>query len=58
MQRQSRDVLLTASSMQSYLGNRNRVYNVLNRKRRLKLPMIRHLNQGLQIPDEVLIAQA
>jgi HTH-type transcriptional regulator/antitoxin HigA len=49
---------LTASDMQPYLGNLNRVYEVLNRKRGLSLAMIRRLNQGLQIPAEVLIAQA
>lgn len=46
---------LTASDMQPYIGNLNRVYEVLNRKRGLSLAMIRRLNRGLQIPAEVLI---
>ncbi|SOF01739.1 Antitoxin component HigA of the HigAB toxin-antitoxin module, contains an N-terminal HTH domain [Burkholderia sp. OK233] len=47
---------LSASDMQPYLGNLNRVYEVLNRKRGLSLAMIRRLNRELQIPAEVLIA--
>jgi HTH-type transcriptional regulator/antitoxin HigA len=49
---------ISARDMQPYLGNLNRVYEMLNRKRGLSLAMIRRLNQGLQIPAEVLIAQA
>ncbi|RQQ88700.1 transcriptional regulator [Burkholderia stagnalis] len=47
---------LSASDMQPYLGNLNRVYEVLNRKRGLSLAMIRRLNRELKIPAEVLIA--
>ncbi|KVR09934.1 helix-turn-helix domain-containing protein [Burkholderia ubonensis] len=47
---------LSARDMQPYLGNLNRVYEVLNRKRRLSLAMIRRLNRELKIPAEVLIA--
>lgn len=36
---------LTARDMQPYLGNLNRVYKVLNRKRGLSLAMIRWLKQ-------------
>lgn len=46
---------LTIADMQAYLGNRNRVYEVLNRKRPLSLAMIRRLHDGLHIPAEVLI---
>ncbi|KMN83509.1 HTH-type transcriptional regulator/antitoxin HigA [Chromobacterium alkanivorans] len=46
---------LTVADMQAYLGNRNRVYEVLNRKRPLSLAMIRRLHKGLHIPAEVLI---
>ncbi|KVW34213.1 helix-turn-helix domain-containing protein [Burkholderia ubonensis] len=47
---------LSARDMRPYLGNLNRVYEVLNRKRRLSLAMIRRLNRELKIPAEVLIA--
>ncbi|MBV8628616.1 MAG: transcriptional regulator [Paraburkholderia sp.] len=46
---------LSASDMQPYIGNLNRVYEVLNRKRGLSLSMIRRLNRELKIPAEVLI---
>ncbi|MCD5360955.1 MULTISPECIES: type II toxin-antitoxin system HigA family antitoxin [Chromobacterium] len=46
---------LTVADMQVYLGKRNRVYEVLNRKRPLSLAMIRRLHEGLHIPAEVLI---
>jgi len=38
-----------------YLGSRNRVYEVLNRRRPLTLKMIRQLHQELGIPAESLI---
>ncbi|MDT6962730.1 transcriptional regulator [Cupriavidus sp. SZY C1] len=47
---------LTPRDMEPYIGNLNRVYEVLNRKRGLSLSMIRRLNQELKIPAEVLIA--
>ena len=37
------------------LGNRQRVYDVMNKKRRLTLDMIRKLDAELGIPAEVLI---
>jgi HTH-type transcriptional regulator/antitoxin HigA len=46
---------LSVADMQPYIGNRNRVYEVLNRKRPLSLAMIRRLHEGLKIPAEVLI---
>lgn len=49
---------LTASDMQPYIGNTNRVYEVLNGKRALSLSMIRRLHEGLRIPAEVLIGAA
>lgn len=48
---------LTPRDMQPYLGNLNRVYEVLNGKRALSLAMIRRLNRELKIPAEVLIAE-
>lgn len=47
---------LTIADMKPYLGNANRAYEVLNRKRGLSLAMIRRLHRGLHIPAEVLIA--
>jgi len=38
-----------------YIGNRNRVYEVLNRKRQLTLNMVWRLHKGLGIPAESLI---
>ena len=38
-----------------YIGSRNRVYEVLNRKRPLTLKMIWRLHKGLGIPAESLI---
>lgn len=46
---------LTVSDMQPYIGNTNRVYEVLNGKRSLSIAMIRRLHAGLHIPAEVLI---
>ncbi|KAJ3472115.1 hypothetical protein NLI96_g13406 [Meripilus lineatus] len=47
---------LSASDMQPYLGNLDRVNEVLNRKRGLSLAMIRRLHRELKISAEVLIA--
>lgn len=41
-----------------YIGSRNRVYEVLNRKRPLTLKMVWRLHQGLGIPAESLIKAA
>jgi HTH-type transcriptional regulator / antitoxin HigA len=38
-----------------FIGSRNRVYEVLNRRRPLTLKMIRQLHEGLGIPAESLI---
>ena len=38
-----------------FIGSRNRVHEVLNRKRPLTLKMIRNLHEGLGIPAESLI---
>ncbi|NYT67137.1 helix-turn-helix domain-containing protein [Pusillimonas noertemannii] len=46
---------LTAKDLEPMIGRRNRVYEVLNRKRPLTLPMIRKLHQQLGIPAESLI---
>ena len=41
--------------LEPMIGRSNRVYEVLGRKRPLKLGMIRRLHKGLGIPAEVLI---
>jgi HTH-type transcriptional regulator / antitoxin HigA len=41
-----------------FIGSRNRVHEVLNRKRPLTLKMIRNLHEGLGIPAESLIKDA
>jgi len=46
---------LERKDLEPYLGSRHRVCEVLNRKRRLSLEMIRRLHRGLGIPLEVLI---
>ncbi len=46
---------LRPSDLVSFIGSRNRVYEVLNRKRPLTLKMIRRLHAGLGIPAESLI---
>jgi HTH-type transcriptional regulator/antitoxin HigA len=47
---------LNRSDLESYIGSRARVSEVLNRKRPLSLSMIQRLNTGLGIPAEALIA--
>ena len=48
---------LTAKDLQPMIGRLNRVYEVLNRKRPLTLPMIQRLHSGLGISAESLIAR-
>ncbi len=48
---------LTVKDLAPMIGQPNRVYEVLARKRALSLSMIRKLHQGLGIPAEVLIGQ-
>jgi len=47
---------LTPGDMVRYLGKSRQVADILNRKRKLTLSMIRNLPGGLQIPLETLIA--
>lgn len=49
---------LTAKDLEPMIGQRNRVYEILNRKRALTLPMIWKLHQQLGIPAESLIRPA
>ena len=46
---------LTRRDLEPLIGSRARVAEVLNRKRSLSIEMIRHLNDQLGIPAEILI---
>ena len=43
------------SDLAVYLGGKNRVSEILNRKRKLTVEMIRKLSAGLNIPAQILI---
>jgi Predicted transcription regulator containing HTH domain len=49
---------LSVKDLEPIIGRRNRVYEVLNRKRPLTLPMIRRLHKSLGIPADVLITES
>ena len=46
---------MTPKDLEPLIGQRNRVYEVLGRKRPLTLAMIRRLSAGLGIPAQILI---
>jgi HTH-type transcriptional regulator/antitoxin HigA len=46
---------LQARDLIPFIGSRNRVHEVLNRRRSLTLTMIRRLHRGLGIPAESLL---
>ena len=46
---------LATADLQDALGSRQRVHNILRKRRRLTLAQIRALNQKLRVPAEVLI---
>ncbi len=46
---------LTRRDLETYLGSRARVSEILNRKRSMSLQMIRKLQKGLGISAEILI---
>jgi HTH-type transcriptional regulator/antitoxin HigA len=48
---------LTVADMDPYIGPPHRVYEVLARKRRLSLTMIRRLHAGLGMPADTLISE-
>jgi len=48
---------LTVSDLVPFIGQPNRVYEVLSGKRGLSIQMIRRLHRGLGIPLEVLIVE-
>lgn len=47
---------MTNSDLVQYLGSQSRVSEILNRKRKLTLSMIKSLYKGLKIPAEILLA--
>ena len=47
---------MTKADMIKYLGSQSRVSEVLNRKRKLTLSMVKSLYKGLRIPAEILLA--
>lgn len=46
---------LSASDLVPYIGQRGHVYDILNRRRRLSLPMIQRLHKELGIPGDLLV---
>ncbi|MDD9850982.1 MAG: transcriptional regulator [Gammaproteobacteria bacterium] len=48
---------ITAKDLEPMIGRRNRVYEILNRKRPLTLKMIRRLHAQLGIPVDILIKE-
>jgi HTH-type transcriptional regulator/antitoxin HigA len=47
---------MTKADLIQYLGSQSRVSEVLNRRRKLTLGMIKNLYKGLKIPAEILLA--
>jgi HTH-type transcriptional regulator/antitoxin HigA len=47
---------MTKADMVKYLGSQSRVSEVLSRKRKLTLSMVKSLYKGLRIPAEILLA--
>jgi HTH-type transcriptional regulator/antitoxin HigA len=45
---------LTRRDLEPYIGTRQRVWDIMEKRRRLTLPMIRRLSKGLDIPVAVL----
>ena len=48
---------LTRTDLVKYLGSQSRVSEILNKKRKLTLEMIRKLHISLHIPTEVLVQE-
>lgn len=48
---------LTPRDLEPFIGSSGRVSEVLNRKRRLSLGMVKRLHEGLNIPYESLMAE-
>jgi HTH-type transcriptional regulator/antitoxin HigA len=48
---------LTRKDLEPLIGTRQRVWDIMEKRRRLILSMIRQLAQGLNIPTEVLVQE-
>lgn len=48
---------LTRKDLEPFIGTRQRVWDIMEKRRRLTLPMIRSLAKGLNIPTEVLVQE-
>lgn len=48
---------LTRKDLEPFIGTRQRVWDIMEKRRRLTLPMIRRLSQGLNIPVDVLVQE-
>ena len=48
---------LTRSDLEPYIGPRQRVWEIMEKRRRLTLPMIRRLAAGLNMPTDVLVQE-
>jgi HTH-type transcriptional regulator / antitoxin HigA len=48
---------LTRKDLEPFIGTRQRVWDIMEKRRRLTLPMIRYLAKGLKIPIEVLVQE-
>lgn len=48
---------LSRKELEPFIGTRQRVWDIMEKRRRLTLPMIRRLEKGLNIPAEVLIQE-
>ena len=48
---------LSRKDLEPYIGTRQRVWDIMERRRRLTLPMIHRLSEGLNIPVDVLIQE-
>ena len=47
---------LTQKDLEPFIGSSGRVSEILNRKRRLSLSMVKRLHEGLKIPYESLLS--
>jgi len=48
---------LTRKDLEPFIGTRQRVWDIMEKRRRLTLPMIRCLAKGLNIPTEILVQE-
>jgi HTH-type transcriptional regulator / antitoxin HigA len=48
---------LTRKDLQPFTGTRQRVWDIMEKRRRLTLPMIRSLANGLNLPTDILVPE-